>query len=316
MSYWTAFLYWDHLITLDAEIRYLWRRPKSSGAFLFFGVRYGALLGNIPVTVFSFVNLSPPSASKCSFPVHDYIDFTFCRPSHSLRLAQAIMVQRMYALYSGDKRILWSLIATMTLLMVIILWLVQNEHSYFMVPVLSGCHPTMPRESCGSTEQYPPPTDRTADGHCFRYGGRVGRTLRIRYDHIRANDIQRVRDAAEDGFGCAYGHGAMALANLANITTFVSLPLIPGTLATFATCISATMASRLVLNIHKQVDVNKGDDGDAEGNVPGRNLSIPGLYETAPNPEGHEGRAATECSTGARPMESGRVKGTSRDLPV
>lgn len=43
----------------DTEVQYLWPCPKSSGAFLFFAVRYGALLGNIPLTVFSFVSLSP-----------------------------------------------------------------------------------------------------------------------------------------------------------------------------------------------------------------------------------------------------------------
>ncbi|KAJ7459993.1 hypothetical protein B0H11DRAFT_2316078 [Mycena galericulata] len=284
-----AFLYWDHLITLDAEIRYLWRRPKSSGAFLFFGVRYGALLGNIPVTVFSFVNLSPPGFARSLRFTLPQLIISRCLLYGLMHeifqvsiqvLVSAIMVQRMYALYSGDKRILWSLIATMTLLMVIILWLVQNEHSYFMVPVLSGCHPTMPRESSyhmagawGALFVFDTIIFALTIFNAYATRRKMGLGAHTDTGTCMPMHALIIRD------GAMY-FAAMALANLANITTFViagSLPLIPGTLATFATCISATMASRLVLNIHKQVDVNKGDDGDAEGNVPGRNLSIPGL---------------------------------------
>ncbi|KAJ7041521.1 hypothetical protein C8F04DRAFT_1252851 [Mycena alexandri] len=45
--------------------------------------------------------------------------------------------------------------------------------------------------------------------------------------------------------------GIMALANLANIATYYfSGPVVPGSLAIFANCISITMISRMMLNLH------------------------------------------------------------------
>ncbi|KAJ6562119.1 hypothetical protein B0H19DRAFT_1259722 [Mycena capillaripes] len=47
----------------------------------------------------------------------------------------------------------------------------------------------------------------------------------------------------------------MLLSNLANILTFIThSPVLPGSLATFATCISATMMSRLMLNLHEKAE--------------------------------------------------------------
>ncbi|KAJ7881234.1 hypothetical protein B0H13DRAFT_2345219 [Mycena leptocephala] len=56
-----ALLTWDILITLDTEVKYLWRRPKSCscGAFLFFTIGYSVPICNIFIAVFSFVRLSP-----------------------------------------------------------------------------------------------------------------------------------------------------------------------------------------------------------------------------------------------------------------
>ncbi|KAJ7835112.1 hypothetical protein B0H14DRAFT_3707261 [Mycena olivaceomarginata] len=48
---------------------------------------------------------------------------------------------------------------------------------------------------------------------------------------------------------------AMALANLANIITFlIGGPILPGSLATFAVCTSVTMMSRLMLNLHERTE--------------------------------------------------------------
>ena len=48
-----------YLLT-GAEIRYVWARAKRrKSTYMFFLHRYFALLGNVSVTVFSFMNLDP-----------------------------------------------------------------------------------------------------------------------------------------------------------------------------------------------------------------------------------------------------------------
>ncbi|KAJ7751492.1 hypothetical protein DFH07DRAFT_960904 [Mycena maculata] len=69
-------------------------------------------------------------------------------------------------------------------------------------------------------------------------------------------------------------YGAMAMANLANITTYFVPPLLPGSLSTFANCnsISVLMMSRLILNLHERAgsvgilsQINEHDVGE---NIP------------------------------------------------
>ncbi|KAF8874543.1 hypothetical protein BD779DRAFT_1678686 [Infundibulicybe gibba] len=53
-----AFLYYDHLITLGREIKYIWRRPKMLSAYLFLANRYFAFSANIVVALFQVTNLN------------------------------------------------------------------------------------------------------------------------------------------------------------------------------------------------------------------------------------------------------------------
>ncbi|KAJ7484839.1 hypothetical protein B0H11DRAFT_1162530 [Mycena galericulata] len=104
---------------------------------------------------------------------------------------------------------------------------------------------------------------------------------------------------------------ATALANLVNIITFfIGGSLVPGSLATFATCMSVTMISRLMLNLHKRTEYgifselhlseveNLNDlefvahrDGEGQSTSPSRNLhefeDVPILPVNSPGPSGH-----------------------------
>ncbi|KAK0482180.1 hypothetical protein IW261DRAFT_1466651 [Armillaria novae-zelandiae] len=53
-----SFLYWDHLITIDDELRLLWNKPKTLASYLFFVNRYLAFFGNITVLTLEFTTLS------------------------------------------------------------------------------------------------------------------------------------------------------------------------------------------------------------------------------------------------------------------
>ncbi|KAJ7214373.1 hypothetical protein GGX14DRAFT_696606, partial [Mycena pura] len=60
------FLYWDHLITLDCEVRFLCRRRKTTSAYWFFLNRYLGFISNIPIAILPFLTV-PPDVRNTSF---------------------------------------------------------------------------------------------------------------------------------------------------------------------------------------------------------------------------------------------------------
>ncbi|KAF8128793.1 hypothetical protein K438DRAFT_2139650 [Mycena galopus ATCC 62051] len=88
----------------NKEIGFIWTRPKTPSAYWFFTLRYGALLANIAVVVFSFVTL--PSHKSC-------FDYTLMHQVLMLiteLVVSAVMIIRIYALYGCSARVLWSLL--------------------------------------------------------------------------------------------------------------------------------------------------------------------------------------------------------------
>ncbi|KAJ6571452.1 hypothetical protein B0H19DRAFT_1130011 [Mycena capillaripes] len=238
-------LYWDFLITLDTEVRYLWRRPTTSGAFLFFTIRYFVPVSNVPIVVLSFVTLSPAGCFRHNI-IHEI--FLICTQV----LVSVIMIQRMYALYGRDKRILWWLFVISTCLIGLVIWLVQNQDVH-TVSVLPGCYVDLSFK----TSHHLAATwgalllfdilifGLTVSNGYFtgrRYGPRAGVDMPIHTLIVR------------DG---AMYFAVIALANAANIVTFlINGPVLPGSLTMFTTCISVTMVCRLMMNIHQKADVD------------------------------------------------------------
>ncbi|KAJ7881210.1 hypothetical protein B0H13DRAFT_2345197 [Mycena leptocephala] len=97
-----SILYWDHLISLNAEINFLWRHNKSLSAYWFYINRYFGFFSGIAVSGLPFLTLS---LEAC-------IHYTFFREV-VLVVAQVItgviMIIRVYALYGRNRRILWFL---------------------------------------------------------------------------------------------------------------------------------------------------------------------------------------------------------------
>ncbi|KAF8874532.1 hypothetical protein BD779DRAFT_250708 [Infundibulicybe gibba] len=50
-----VFLYYDHFITIDREIKVVWARPKNRSAHLFLANRYFLFSVNIVVVLFEFM---------------------------------------------------------------------------------------------------------------------------------------------------------------------------------------------------------------------------------------------------------------------
>ncbi|KAF7350273.1 hypothetical protein MVEN_01331300 [Mycena venus] len=238
-------LYFDHLISLgtnksiyssrfpknsfaDTEINLLWRRRKSLSAYWFYINRYFGFFSGISVSALPFLTLSSEACKHYSFFRETVIVATQV-------IAGIIMVIRVYALYGRDWRILWSMLGiggisfgrllggnySLALdsirLILIFCWL---DKGLFIFDTVI-------------------------------FALTVYNAYRTRRSMIPSPNLYTL--VVRDG---AMYFGIMALSNLANIASYYfSGPILPGSLATFASCVSITMISRMILNLHEHANI-------------------------------------------------------------
>ncbi|KAJ7101254.1 hypothetical protein B0H15DRAFT_815471 [Mycena belliarum] len=219
-----SILVWDYIITLGVEVRYLWQPAKSASSYWFFTIRYGALGANIPVAIFSFVTLPMKSCIR-----YDLVHQLFMLATQLL--VATVMILRVWALYGRQARVLWGLIGVSSALIAVSAWSLHRGQHGFPLTVLPGCHLEVVQAAS--------------------------------HDLARPWECLFVFDSIMFGMttykGCATRH-AIGGANMplhrvlirdgANIVTTV-----PGSLATFATCMSVVMMTRLMLNLHERTDI-------------------------------------------------------------
>ncbi|KAJ6582481.1 hypothetical protein DFH09DRAFT_1145465 [Mycena vulgaris] len=236
-----SFLYWDHLITLDTEVHHLWRRRKTTSAYWFFINRYLGFISNIPIIILPFSKLSPQLCRR----------YTFLREILLLAtqvVVSLIMLLRVYALYSRSLRVVWLLLAIGTGTIGLTVWSMNGQE---MSPSsLGGCHVEV-SQSTARRLAIPWEGLFAFDATIFGLTVFNAHATTRRMGPLANMPLHRV--IVRDG---ALYFGIMALANLSNIGTFyLGGPLFRGSFATFASCISVTMMSRLMLNLHGQADV-------------------------------------------------------------
>ncbi|KAJ7152105.1 hypothetical protein C8R46DRAFT_484762 [Mycena filopes] len=253
-----SILIWDHLITLGEEWRFIWCRGKSMSAYWFLALRYGALAVNIPVLVFSFVTLPHKVCTQYTLAHQVFMLITQLAVS-------GIMILRIYALYARNARVLWWLIGIASCFIGITAWSMQQGEKGFDIPVLQGCHLGIIQSASYHL---------AASWSCLFvfdtiiFGLTVYNASQTRRRVGQHANMPIHKVIVRDG---AMYFGGMALANLTNIMTFfvggVSPPIarspraadspqsrFPGSLATFATCISVTLMARLMLNLHQRAE--------------------------------------------------------------
>ncbi|KAJ7720220.1 hypothetical protein B0H14DRAFT_623466 [Mycena olivaceomarginata] len=254
-----SFLIWDYIITIDVESQYLWKRAKSASAYWFFAIRYGGISNQYPGG--RILVSHPTQEGECVR--YDLAHQLFMLATQLL--VSAVMILRIWALYGRRARVLW--------------WLIGIASSFTAIAVVSATLsqivpvPTRVSGACirGNTASRSPScrdchlaVDESASYYLagpweclFAFDTMIfGMTTYKGY--ITRRDIGGVnmpihRLLVRDG---AMYFVTMALANLTNIVTFfIGGPLVPGSLATFATCMSVVMISRLMLNLHERTDV-------------------------------------------------------------
>ncbi|KAJ7121619.1 hypothetical protein C8R44DRAFT_786561 [Mycena epipterygia] len=164
-------------------------------------------------------------------------------------VVSVVMIIRIYALYGRSARVLWSLIGIASCLIAVTLWSLQQGQHGFPITILSGCHLGVVQSASYHL---------AASWECLFAFDTIIFTMTIYNAYMTRRRIGQLSSMPiyslliRDG---AMYFAAVALANLANIITFlINGPLIPGSLATFATCMSVVMMARLMLNLHERTD--------------------------------------------------------------
>ncbi|KAJ7041512.1 hypothetical protein C8F04DRAFT_1079082 [Mycena alexandri] len=258
-----AILYWDHAITLDAEVHFLWRSRKSTSAYWFYVNRYVGFLAGIPVAVLPFI---PLSTEKCArYNLLRQVGLVIMQS-----IATTIMVIRVYALFGRNRRVLLFLV-TLGLSVVAVGFYSLVGQKVDRRDALGGCHfelspHTAYRIAAGWEALF------ILDSIIFGLTIYNAYTTRQRtVSDLRLNtSISLHQVIIRDG---ALYFGFVALANLANISTYY-FPgyLLPGTFATFANAITVTMVSRVMLNLHSSASVGITSEMPGPQNIPLKSL--------------------------------------------
>ncbi|KAJ6467925.1 hypothetical protein C8R45DRAFT_1019467 [Mycena sanguinolenta] len=233
-------LYWDHLITLRNEVNLIWGRPKSLSAYCFFLNRYFAFFSGIPVTMIAFLSPSTQMCQRLSL-------FRELALVATQIITGVIMIIRVYALYGRSKRVLWFLLGVGAVVVAVSTWSVNGQKGSRSV-VVGGCHFGLAESTsyqfAGSWEGL------------FGFDSIIfGLTVWYAFSTYRPeNRFNLSAVIVRDG---AMYFGLMALSNLVNIATYYLVdiwPFLPGALGTFANCMSITLISRLILNLHEHAN--------------------------------------------------------------
>ncbi|KAH8810473.1 hypothetical protein DL96DRAFT_1627287 [Flagelloscypha sp. PMI_526] len=238
-------LYWDHLLTLPEEIEYLWKRPIRRGAGLFFLNRYLTSTGNILLFYFIFMEGHP---TLCGI-LKKYHQALL---KASQVVVAIVLAYRLYAIWNCDKRIL----------------------TIICILVASGA------AIAGWSIASSPDADEDSEGGCPQPG--LSKQVAVRraipwecmfvYDLIVflltvVKSYQGMNKSGGVGMksqmpllnvmvrdGTLY-FLAITLANAANVGSFyLGSSRMRGSLSTFASSISVSLASRIILNLHKRIE--------------------------------------------------------------
>ncbi|KAG2150537.1 hypothetical protein DEU56DRAFT_780586 [Suillus clintonianus] len=242
-----SILIYDHMVTLLEEIDFIWRRPKALSATLFLLNRYVALFGFISSSVMDLLLVSDEGCSK----------YTLCRQLYIFFqgiIICIIMAIRTYALYDCSKRLL-------TCMTIIIIALAGVACAVTFARI-SGDAAIFPGVGCYET-------------YTAEIAARIGLAWVALFvfdllifvltlcKFCKTRGLLRLSLVTRGNIidiifhdGAMY-FGAMALINIPNIWTYYSGSVATrGSLCNFTTCISATLMSRLMLNLHKTADTD------------------------------------------------------------
>ncbi|KAI3614910.1 hypothetical protein WG66_016941 [Moniliophthora roreri] len=257
-------LYWDHLLTLKTEVKCLWKRPSNLSSYLFFLNRY---FNAVAVAIAMTSNFRPDSSWSC-------IQLSRFREA-VLIVAQLIVVViltlRIYALYACSRRLLYFMLSVIAVLLAIVV-VVNSEHHQAGAPASLIYQHLPSKVNAGKAVAW----EMLLVYDVLLFGLALHNAFKTRRDlkllRMLKNRVSLKVILLRDG---AMYFGVMMLTNLVNILTYyvdrrglckgqgaVVLKLthllnqgcMRGGLAAFASSLSVTLTSRLMLNLHEVMD--------------------------------------------------------------
>ncbi|KAG1731121.1 hypothetical protein EDD22DRAFT_1014233 [Suillus occidentalis] len=259
-----SILMYDHMMTLAEEVNFIWRRPKALSAISFLVNRYFALLGNIYGLLVAFMPIPNQRfelltleysffRSKNRLAVRNtwYSD-SYSFFSNNSSFAVIILIIRTYALYNCNKR----LFAWITIIFVGLAGGASEpldiEAYVIILAILRVCSKVVAELPVSFGIAWL----AILAFELLIFALTVHRTCKTR-GLLRLSLVTR-RNILDVIFhdGAMY-FGAMTLCNIPNIVMyFYGSGVVRGSLglATFTSCMSVTLISRLILNLHKSID--------------------------------------------------------------
>lgn len=243
----TSILVYDHAATLTEEITFIWYRPKAPSAMLFLLNRYVALLANMYGLLINFLPVPKESCPKYLLSRELLI---FCQQF----IVCLILSLRTYALYGRSKHLLiWMVVVVIVLAGVASAGIFGHFSSTVIVTSGVICYesdvtvtPASPGLAWVALFAYELLIFALTLSRIFKIRGM------LRSPYLIMSRKNTVDIIFQDG---AMYFGAMTLSNIPNIVMFYcGSGINKFSLATFTSCMSVTLVSRLTLNLHKSID--------------------------------------------------------------
>jgi len=234
-----SILYYDWTLTFDIEISSIWRRPVKASAMCFVLNRYLSVIGNVFITVFEMKRQSSQSCKTYDFSHQIFIIV-------NQAFVCVLLMLRTWALYDRNSGILLLMIITALTLLGVASWSQVGQQSDYATDV-PGCNVAYSKKGALHIAVA---WEGLLVFDSLVFILTVLQTCKGRRRHhlISLRRIDIVSLVLRDG---AIYYVVMVLANLTNILTYyLATPMLRGCLTSFASCISVTMMSRLMLNLH------------------------------------------------------------------
>ncbi|KAF8980362.1 hypothetical protein BDQ17DRAFT_1263892, partial [Cyathus striatus] len=245
--------YYDHLITTGNEINFLWRRPKGPRTFWFFLNRYFSFFGNLVEIIITFMTI-PDAVFNCR-------KLLSCKAYNLFRQLFLVLNQiivcillalRIYALYSRSFRILVYMACSTAVLLIVGFWsLFDQKHSASQPLTRTGCHLGLTRENAIHTAS---PWEALIVYETMIFGFILYMNWTTRgYHGVKRINIPLFSLILRDG-RLLYVYDTL-IKTLIFDRCSILCPFLRGALSTFASSISVTMMSRIMLNLHENPGV-------------------------------------------------------------
>lgn len=232
-----SILVYDHLLTLDREVKHIWALPKARSAWLFLPNRYFFLFASLPLTVTNF--MTGLNNQKTCLALLGLRQLALLINQGMVCILLSL---RVYALYGGSRRIAVTLTSSLLIMAIGIFCSVLLTKRLAPYNFVHGCHAGIPWDRAVRLV--------IAWESLFAYDLLLfcltaAKTWQTRRRH---GNVPILRLVFRDGL--AY-FAIIALTNGVNIMTYwLSGPFLKGGLSVFAASLSTTMMSRLMLNLH------------------------------------------------------------------